>query len=213
MRKTTSSPAEEIIRTFDRIEGVRLVRNIFVQTGAFSGILLGGMISTNVIRVAGASTEYSVWGIHLATDDQLTFIHKGDDKPIVVRMVDCRTESPTLHNYLEVCCQPDPRQRLIIPRGVAHLPTNVNGLITLNTPIIYWDFRRRLVHPDLDVINIERDRPIAQFPDYRVCRFRVPSILYPAALAAFKSRYKPEYEAPFIFDRNGKLYVLRREIK
>jgi len=203
---------EKTIERDDAIEGVRWVCNIHVQTGPSSGILVGGMISTNVIRVPDRPTEYSVWGIHLATDDQLTFIAKADDKPIVVKMVDCREGSPTLHHALEVSCDPDPGKRLVIPRGVAHLPTNTNGLLTLNTPIIYWDFARRLVHPDLDVINVERARPLEQFPTYKICRFPVPSWLYPAALKAFKARYKPEYEAPFIFDRNGQLYVLRKRI-
>jgi hypothetical protein len=170
------------------------------------------MISTNVIRAPGRPTEYSVWGIHLATDDQLTFISKADDRPIVVKMVDCRYGSLTHHNYMEVTCYPDPGRRLVIPRGVAHLPTNVNGLLTLNMPLIYWDYAKRLVHPDLDVINVERDRPLDKFPTYEVCRFPVPTWLYPAALKAFKDRYKPEYEAPFIFDRNGQLYVLRKRV-
>jgi hypothetical protein len=203
----------KIIRQYTEIVGVKIERNTYVQTGAYSGILVGGMISTNVIRRPNVPTEYSVWGIHLATDDRLTFISKSDDKPIIVKMVDCRRDSPTLHHYLEVECFPDPSQRLIIPRGVAHLPTQVNGLLTLNMPVIYWDFEKRLVHPDLDVINVERDRALHLFPTYKICRFRVPSWLYPAALAAFKQRYKPEYEAPFIFDRNGELYVLRKKVQ
>jgi hypothetical protein len=201
---------ESTVHTYKDIEGVKWIRNVHVQTGSASGILVGGMISTNVIRTPGQPTEYSVWGIHLATDDHLTFVAKADDKPVVIRMIDCRRNSPTHHHYLEVSSIPDPTRRLVIPRGVAHLPTNVNGLITLNTPQIYWDCAKRLVHPDLDVINIERDRPIDRFPTYEICRFPVPSWLYPSALKSFKSRYKPEYQAPFIFDRNGRLYVLRK---
>jgi hypothetical protein len=200
-----------IVKDFKEIKGVRIESNTFVQTGTNSGILVGGMISTNVIRKPNQPTEYSVWGIHLATDDQLTFIYKSDDKPIIVKMIDCREGSSTLHNYLEVECYPDPNQRLVIPRGVAHLPTQVNGLLTLNMPLIYWDFEKRLVHPDLDVINIEKDRDLDKFPAYRVCRFKVPAWLYAAALTVFKERFKPEYEAPFIFDRKGELYVLRKK--
>ncbi len=81
---------EQIIEEFDAIKGVRWIRNIYVQTGASSGILVGGMISTNVIRQPDEPTEYSVWGIHIATNDQLTFIHKADNLPIIVKMVDCR---------------------------------------------------------------------------------------------------------------------------
>lgn len=201
---------EVVVKRYAEIGGVQLVRNTYVRTGSASGILLGGMISTNVIRTPGQPTEYSVWGIHLATDDQLTFIAKADDRPIIVKMVDCRIGSPTHHQYLEVACHPDPGVRLVVPRGVAHLPTNVNGLVTMNTPKIYWDYARRLVHPDLDVINVERDRPLDRFPSYKVCRFPLPSWLYPAALKAFKDRYDPAYEAPFIFDRRGELYVLRK---
>jgi dTDP-4-dehydrorhamnose 3,5-epimerase len=204
---------ETTINEYTEIKGVRWVQNIHVPTGSSSGILLGGMISTNVIRKPNQPTEYSVWGIHLATDDQLTFVSKADGEPIVVRMVDCRRHSSSRHNYLEVSASPDPSRRLIIPRGVAHLPTNVNGLITLNTPKIYWDYAKRLVHPDLDVINVERDRPLDKFPTYDVCRFSVPDWLYPSALKSFKARYKPEFQAPFIFDRNGELYILRKRVQ
>lgn len=206
------SLGDQVIHQFSEITGVRWLRNIYQPTGLNSGILLGGMISTNVIREPNQPTEYNVWGIHIATDDQLTFICKADDLPIVVKMVDCREWSPTLHNYLEVECRPDPGKRLLIPRGVAHLPANVNGLLTLNMPLIYWDYRRRLVHPDLDVINIERDRALDQFPKYKVCRYRVPTWVYPVALMAFKQRYKPDFEAPFIFERKGELYVLRKRV-
>lgn len=115
---------EKVIKKYDEIEGLRWVRNIDIPTGPRSSILLGGKISTAVVRQPGHFTEYSIWGIHLATDDELTFVQKGDDKPIVVRCLDCRRGSPTLHNYLEIETNPDTRKRLVIPRGVAHLPTS-----------------------------------------------------------------------------------------
>jgi hypothetical protein len=200
----------QVLERDPNIEGVRWVENIHIRTGSHSGILLAGEISTCVIREPQRPTEYSVWGIHLATDDELTFIRKADESPVVIRMVDCRRGSATAGAYTEITCMPDPDRRLVIPRGVAHLPTGVNGLVTVNSPRIYWDWRRRLVHPDLDVINVERDRPVDRFPLYDVCRFPVPKLLYPAALAAFRTRYRPDLEAPFIFDRGGRLYVLRR---
>jgi hypothetical protein len=202
---------ERTIEEYKEIEGVRWVENLVVPTGPSSGILLGGHITTAIIRAPGAQTEYSVWGIHIATEDQLTFIEKADDLPIIVKFVDCRIGSPTLHHNLEIQCKPDSSMRLVIPPGVAHLPMNCNGLLTVNSPRIFWDFKKRLVYPNLDVINVERDRPLDSFPQYEVCRFPVPDILYPVALNAFRWRYTPGYEAPFVFDQNGKIYVLRRK--
>lgn len=204
---------EKVIKTYDEIEGIRWLRNVDIRTGPHSSILLGGRVSTAVIRHPGYYTEYSVWGIHIATDDELTFIQKGDDKPILIRLMDCRRGSPTLHHYLEIETMPDSSKRLVIPRGIAHLPTNVDGLITLNTPTLYWDFSRRFVSLEIDVINVERDRALDRFPIYDVCRFKMPSWLYPAALQIFKKRYNPKYEAPFVFDRGGRLAVLRKRIQ
>ena len=90
---------------------------------------------------------------------------------------------------------------------------NLNGLITLNTPTLYWDPSRRHVNLELDVINVERDRPFDRFPVYDVCRYRLPDWLYPIAIRTFKKRFDPDYEAPFVFDRGGKLYVLRRKVE
>ncbi|HEU4963865.1 MAG TPA: hypothetical protein VFV52_08435 [Bacilli bacterium] len=114
---------EKVIQTYEEIEGVRWVRNVDIPTGPHSSILLGGRVCTAVIRKPNQYTEYSVWGIHIATDDELTFIQKADDKPVLIKLVDCRKDSPTLQNYLEIETMPDSGKRLVIPRGVAHLPS------------------------------------------------------------------------------------------
>lgn len=203
---------ERVIKEYEQIKDLRWLKNIDIPTGPNSSIMLGGRISTAVVRQPGHSTEYSIWGIHIATDDHLTFIQKADSKPIIVKLLDCRKGSPTLHNYFEIETTPDTSKRLVIPRGVAHLPTNVNGLITVNTPTLYWDVTRKYIsNLELDVINVERDRDLDKFPIYPVCRFRLPNWLYPAALDLFKERYKPGYQAPFVFDRGGKLVVLRKK--
>jgi hypothetical protein len=206
---------ETTVREFPEIEGVKIVRNVHIPTGPSSGILLGGLVSTAVVRHPDKDTEYVVWGIHLATDDQLTFLTKDDhDEPIVTRMVDCRRGSKTQGAYLEVASKPNVAERLVIPRGVAHLPTNVRGLITINTPTLYWDFkhRRANINVELDVINVERDRPVDRFPAYNVCRFPFPAWLYTLALTSFKHNFDAAYEAPFVFDRRGKLFVLRKKV-
>lgn len=204
---------EKTLYEYKEIKGLKWVRNVNIATGPHSSILLGGRVSTGVLRQPGFYTEYSIWGIHIATDDELTFVQKGDEKPVIVKLVDCRKGSPTLHNYLEVECTPDPGRRLVIPRGVAHLPTQVDGLITINTPTLYWDYARRFVSLEIDVINVERDRDLKKFPVYAVCRFLMPSWAYSAALQIFKERYNPAYEAPFVFDRGGKMAILRKKVQ
>lgn len=206
---------ERVIKRYDEIEGLCWVQNVNVRTGPNSSILLGGKVSTAVQRQPGHDTEYAIWGIHLATDDGLTFLQKnGDNKPIVVRCLDCRRGSPTLHNYFEVETYPDPSKCLIIPRGVAHLPTNVNGLVTINTPTLYWDWKTGIYTTlEIDVVNVEKNRPLDKFPTYDVCRWRIPSWLYPAILEVFQERFNPQYEAPFVFDRDGKLTVLRKKVQ
>lgn len=206
---------EKTLVEYTEIAGLRWVRNVDVPSGPNSSILLGGRVTTAVIRKGGVNTEYAVWGIHLATNDELTFVRKDDDKPIVVKFVDCRRGSATIGRYFEIETSPDSGKRLVIPRGVAHLPINCNGLITLNTPSLFWDYRSkvRLGGLELDVVNVEKDRDPAKFPTYDVCRFPVPDMLYPAAIRVFKNRYNPKYQAPFVFDRNGQMFVLRKKVQ
>lgn len=200
---------DEVIEEYKEIKGLKWAKNIDISTGPNSSILLGGKVSTAVIRQPGYNTEYAIWGIHIATNDELTFVRKADDKPILVKCLDCRKGSPTLHNYIEIETKPDTSKRLIIPREVAHLPINVNGLITINTPTLFWDFNKKYItNLELDVINVEKDRPLDKFPTYPICRFRLPSFLYPAAHDVYRDRYNPEYQAPFVFDRNGHLVAL-----
>ncbi len=201
---------ESVLHEYSEIGGLKWIRNINIPTGPNSSILLGGLATTAEIRAPGYYTEYSVWGIHLATDDNLTFVSKEGNDPIIISFVDCRAGSPTHHRYLEVVTTPDPRRRLVVPRGVAHLPMNVRGLITINTPQLYWDYKSRFVSLEIDVINVERERPLDKFPTYDVCRFRLPQFFYPPAIANFKARYNPLYQAPFVFDRSGRLAVLRK---
>jgi hypothetical protein len=202
---------EETIRSFDEIDGLKWVRNIDVPTGPNSSILFGDKVTNLVVRQGGHDTEYRVWGIHLATDDQLTFVTKSDDKPIVIPFVDCRRNSRTAGNYFEISTEPDTTKRLVIPRGVAHRPVNVNGLITLNTPVFHWDWRRRRsLAVEVDVINIEKDRPVDRFPLYDVSRFRLPDWAYPLSIKLFKQEYDAKYNTPFVFDSKGQLHILRK---
>jgi hypothetical protein len=68
------SRTESTVQEFPEIDGVKIIRNVHIPTGPNSGILLGGPVSTAVVRQPNKDTEYAVWGIHLATDDQLTFL-------------------------------------------------------------------------------------------------------------------------------------------
>lgn len=203
---------EVTLEEYDEIEGLRWVRNIDLQTGPHSSVLSGDKISNLVIRYPGYDTEYRVWGVHLASDDQLTFVRKSDDKPIVLPFVDCRKGSPTAGRFFQITAEPDSSKRLVIPRGVAHCPTNVNGLITLNTPVFYWDYRRVNGHrvDQIGIINIARDHEKEDFPLYDVCRFKVPAWAYPISIALYKESFDPTYNSPFVFDRGGELHVLRK---
>jgi dTDP-4-dehydrorhamnose 3,5-epimerase len=203
---------ETTLETYDEIDGLRWVRNVDLQTGPHSSVLSGDKITNLVVRRSGHETEYRVWGIHLTSDDQLTFVSKGDNKPIVLPFVDCRRGSPTAGKFFEITAKPDTSRRLVIPMGVAHRPINTNGLITLNTPVFYWDYRKLNGHrPDeVGIVNIMRDADVDDFPLYDVCRYKVPSWAYPISLAIFKGHFDPTYNTPFVFDRDGKLHVLRK---
>lgn len=182
------------------IEGVRWVPNSVVPTGEGQAILLAANpISTVVLRQDEAEGVYPAWGIHLCSDDELTVLRKADGSPIVIDMVDCRKGSPTLRNTLKIECHPDSSRRLVIPRGVAHLPQHLRGCLTLNSPNFYWDYRKLPMAAEVDVINVPVGTELNDFPIVPVARYPYPKLLLPFLLAKQHQRIKEVgTEFPFV---------------
>lgn len=123
-------------------------------------------------------TEYVHYGIHLTVDDGLIFLTKPSSKPILIDLWDVREASSTAGQHMVITInEVDPRRLLRIPRGVAHLPKNLEGVITLNAQNVYYDSRRLPIPENGDVINIRvEDEERLRRARYPVARYPVPRL-------------------------------------
>lgn len=207
LRSVFVGEREDVIEAFAEIEGVRLVRNINIQwtgEGVTSAIWLPDRACPTVVyRSPDCEGTYFQYGLHRLGDDYLTYIAKADEEPIIIHMVDCRESSPTLHNKLSVALSPDVSQAIVVPRGVAHLPTKLKGALCVNNHRWYYDSPNYLhYNRKFDIQNVPANTESKDFPVVRVARTAVPIWAYPLYAALVRLRIVPEndFEVPFYFD-------------
>jgi dTDP-4-dehydrorhamnose 3,5-epimerase-like enzyme len=71
------------------------------------------------------------YGLHRGLEDHLIFL--GAPQQLAKGyFVDCRLDSPTLHQRVALNFHPDPTRALVIPCGVAHGFENLEGIFTIN---------------------------------------------------------------------------------
>ena len=196
---------------FPQIEGVQWERNTINHLGDNDLLWVGSLMTTLVYRRESSEGEYPLQGLHYRFDDRLTFVRKSDEMPIIVDMVDLRRGSPTARNTLRVVCRPDPTRRLVIPRGVAHLPQQLKGCLTLNSPVLYWDWRGFPTPVDVDIRNFQRVADPQKLPLVDVARFPYPKVLLPFMLERFHKLHQHYRLIPHVaVMEDGRQLVLRR---
>jgi dTDP-4-dehydrorhamnose 3,5-epimerase-like enzyme len=99
--------------------------------------------------------RHTHFGIHLGFSDRLTFLGP-QSKIFNGYFVDCRKNSPTLHNRAFLTCSPSSKRTLLIPCGVAHAFDGMEGIDTLNS------FEASLPHPS---VLLTKDSPWASGAD------------------------------------------------
>lgn len=106
--------------------------------------------------------ENDAYGIHLLSEDRLTFL--GDQNQTAsVRLLDCRKGSPSYDKEIEVDFNPSPLKYLCIPPGVAHGFRHMERIYTVNrTRRCAGDLSK--LEPGNDVIDWHfNDRPAPAF--------------------------------------------------
>lgn len=116
----------------------------------------------NIVTHGEEQFEYGQYGIHLAQQDVLTFLGNVNAR-IRARFIDCRMTSPTFRRSVDIYFAPTSGRTLIIPPGVAHTFSGLEGVVTLNAyclflppleavvqPIVGW-------RPEHDIINLPLD--------------------------------------------------------
>ena len=161
----------------DGILGVKWCEHFQVLTGSESGIVPLMEESPFYVVVHGEE-EYvhDSFGIHLGQEDHLTFVGPPEHQ-ICLKLVDCRADSPTLHNEIELTFSPSPTKYLVIPPGVAHAFKNLEKVFTINRPVFYIDLDGNYM-PGNDVIDWSLDKKpypvlstnsiLAELPFYRM---------------------------------------------
>jgi dTDP-4-dehydrorhamnose 3,5-epimerase-like enzyme len=135
-----------------KIKGVRFERHNAVRTGDDSRIMpVAGPSPFYIVDHGVEPYNFDSFGVHLGQEDHLTFLGSSC-RNIRLKLVDMRRGSETLHyeEWHEFSC--DPQMELIIPCGVAHALFNMEGVFTLNRPVIYLD-ELGAYEPGKDVID------------------------------------------------------------
>jgi dTDP-4-dehydrorhamnose 3,5-epimerase-like enzyme len=152
------------------------------------------------------SYTHDAFGIHLSQQDRLTFV--GDmNQLITLVMVDCRENSPTLHNEVKIQFLPSALKFLVIPNGVAHRFENLHKVYTINRPYIFSDNIDEY-EPGNDVIDW--DISDKNYPVYKVSNNAVDKIFYKEqSLAQLQLMMNPsKHSTPIVVttkNENGEL--------
>jgi hypothetical protein len=119
------------------ISGAGWKANLVVWTGDTSGYVpLLERRPKHMIDHGEGQYSHDAYGIHLGGDDHLVFVGPSSLRA-TCELVDCRRGSPTLHSSVIFEFSPDPLRTLVIPRGVAHMFKNLQGIYTINQPHTY----------------------------------------------------------------------------
>jgi dTDP-4-dehydrorhamnose 3,5-epimerase-like enzyme len=90
--------------------------------------------------------RHTHYGIHLGFSDRLTFLGPSS-RTLRGYFVDCRKDSPTLHERASIVFSPSTKRTLYIPCGVAHAFEGMEGIFTINS------FDASLPEPSLLLTN------------------------------------------------------------
>jgi len=198
------------------LPGLYWIHNYYLRTSAHSRIVLPHPGQNNFTAVYHATdfaesshNGYEVYGIHIGQVDVLTFL-AADARRMSGHFVDCRENSRTLHKDVSLEFGGDPDRALVIDRGIAHIFDNLTGMVTLNQMRIFMDFGNPDFDPNIDVLNVPRDTPPADFPSVRVNRFRAPRWICRAAVKYQRIQLRRGIgnAHPFKFKAQGKRYTL-----
>jgi len=156
------------------IDGLYWKKNYYVGTGVKSFTLVSneGPIVSDFLFFKDDS-YYKDFSLQIGQVDRYTFIGKESDV-IKAEFVDCREDSPTLHQKVIMEFTPDPRKHLVIERGIAKKFTGFSNTIIRSEPILYAPLQNKD-----NGFNIGNDRIIVpvsanEFPVVSINKLPLP---------------------------------------
>ena len=198
------------------LPGLYWIRNYYLRTGEHSRIVLPnpGQGAFTAVYHAHDFTEsahggYDMYGIHMGQVDVLTFL-AADARRMSGHFVDCRENSPTLHQEARLEFGGDPDRALVIERGIAHIFDNLTCMVTMNQMRLFMDWGNPDFDPNIDVLNVARGTPPDQFPVVRINRYRAPRWICALAVKMQRIQLRKGIgnHHPFKFKLNGRRYTL-----
>jgi dTDP-4-dehydrorhamnose 3,5-epimerase-like enzyme len=159
------------------IEGVGWRKHLLVWAGESAGYAaLTDPSPFQVIDHGNQPYSTDAYGIHLEWEDRLTFVGQ-TERPVRVKLLDCRSASPTIGREVVHEFKSSPLRYLVLPPGVAHGFEGLESIFTINRPIrragdpsefepgndvIDWPLSKR-PGPSFEIVP--RDFPFAYYRD------------------------------------------------
>ncbi|XTZ39785.1 dTDP-4-dehydrorhamnose 3,5-epimerase family protein [Salmonella enterica] len=137
----------------------------------------------NIVFHGEQEFKYGQYGIHLGQQDTLTFLGN-EEQLILAKFIDCRVNSPTFRQALELKITPSSQKTLVIPPGVAHTFHNLENVFTLNSYKLFLPDITEISKPDLswspgnDVINLPEDISPEMVPGYHPMTEEASDLVY-----------------------------------
>jgi dTDP-4-dehydrorhamnose 3,5-epimerase-like enzyme len=196
------------------IVGLEWRSNWHINNGQDSFVVpFASLRPVNLVFHGEEEFNYGHYGIHLGQADCLTFL--GSTKHTITGyFIDCRDNSPTLHQRVKIQWHPNSNTSLYIPNGVAHAFDGLEGVFTLNNYQLFLPDPEQWVNGNTewniesDVINFPMDISDADLPTLRANEHEASDVFY--QLIAERQRVampQIEHEYPFTEDvtlENGK---------
>jgi len=161
------------------IDGLHFEKNLYTvsQDETFYTVVASDGPGIADVVTHSPSFSYQHYGIHVAQTDRLTFFGDPGQK-ITGYFVDCREGSPTLHQQVVVEFHPTPTSTLHISRGVAHTFDGLENVVTRDEPVWFLSADNPDYNIANDVVNVERDAGLGDFPTVRVNTYPIPRRAY-----------------------------------
>lgn len=169
-----------------RIEGLR-VENCDIQADSSHSPAIRRIVSDRSANVVfhghREHFKYDFYGIHRGQEDRLTFIGP-NGRLIDADFIDCRMDSPTWGARIQQQFTTSLAQSLVIPPGVAHIFSHLEGVYTLNTYVTYLPEPNAWLSGEIewsvnsDTINIPRGVADDILPKINVNALRASALFY-----------------------------------
>lgn len=198
-------------KTLSPIKGLEFIENWRIENGFDSYVV--PFATTRIVSIVfhgeKEKFDYGHYGIHIGQEDRLTFLGSSNQL-IKARFIDCRKDSPTLHNKIEIEFCPSSSRMLCIPTGVAHTFQNLENIFTINSYNLFlpnpedWASGKSKWSIESDVLNVPLDAVKEDLPVVEENRKKASDVFY-RLIGDNQSKTFPKLNHEYPFTEDFKL--------